>query len=196
MGDATSSRQGVRKAAYVRPMRPAPGALGLVIVLVALLSGNAAGFTLVPPDPKSTAALAGARVPLPEASIARVDAQFGDYPAGFDCRSRTLYLPAAAPPELVLHETGHVFDCVSMTEADRAAFRMIMGYRPAWGIAAERFADAFSVCALGPPKLSAVTGGTAVARSFSPYGYRPRKTQHRRVCALIRTIGNRPAPAV
>jgi hypothetical protein len=102
-----------------------------------------------------------------------------------------------------LHELGHVFDDVAMTDLARVRFRAIMhDTNPGWDdpypgelgydTPAERFADSYALCALRRRLVADSLdndlrwAGAGNGRALSSYGYRPTEFQHRKVCRLIR----------
>lgn len=65
---------------------------------------------------------------------------------------------------VLLHEYGHAYDDLRLTDADRSRFKRLLGYRQSWGwwqeqsnydingdrlSPAERFAEEYAICALG-----------------------------------------------
>lgn len=93
-----------------------------------------------------------------------------------------------APRAVFLHELGHVFDHRVLTGAARRRFGLITRDRRSWRGAgngdspAERFGDAYMLCALDPRRPY---------RQFTGYPYRPNTRTHRRVCSLIRRVAER-----
>jgi len=99
-----------------------------------------------------------------------------------------------------LHEIGHVFDALYMTDSRRARFSAIFGdTRPYWywqgplpegirpgprtlGPPSERFAQAYSECA--------IHGRTIERRPKRPvkYRYRPSVALHEQACLFIRRV--------
>lgn len=112
----------------------------------------------------------------------------------------TVYLHGPISPFDLLHELGHIFDNTQMTDLARIRFRAIMHDRnPNWWLdpgpfyssPAERFADAYALCALrrhlAPDSLdNNLRWLGAEASDF--YGYHPTESQHRKVCKLIRQV--------
>lgn len=110
---------------------------------------------------------------------------FPDWPACADAAAATVYLdPASIPARSMratfLHELGHVFDRLEMTDADRRRFQRLMKARRPWidgwgGGVEEVFADAYAACALR------VSDGPR---------YYPHWRTHQRVCSLIRSAAD------
>jgi hypothetical protein len=101
----------------------------------------------------------------------------------------TIYLGGAVRSRaILLHEVGHAFDAERLTDADRARFEAIFGDPRPWRSPSnsphEQFAEAYSLCARHPQIRATYTAA---------YAYRVTAAQHRRVCALIRRVGARPA---
>lgn len=103
----------------------------------------------------------------------------------FSSRPRTLYLKRGLrePRRLLYHELGHVFDLRVLNRRERGAFKRITGIRRrGWfrgGLPpAEWFADGYAACAIRQ-RLRRRARPT-------PYGYTPTRSQHARVCRLIR----------
>ena len=101
----------------------------------------------------------------------------------------TIYLGSTVRTRAtLLHEIGHAFDAQRLTDADHAAFEAIFGDTRPWRSASnsphEQFAEAYSLCARHPQIR---------ATYAAAYAYRVTVAQHRRVCALIRRAGARPA---
>lgn len=99
----------------------------------------------------------------------------------FGDRPRRIYMKRRLPGarRILYHELGHVFDLTALDDRERRSFKRIMHLgRLRWfgGVspAGERFADGYSLCALGH-RLSRAT----------IYGYRPSRRQQRAVCRLI-----------
>ena len=95
--------------------------------------------------------------------------------------------PEWANRQVLLHEVGHVYDDL-MPEWARERFRGIVAARPrlVWASTRsrnplnEQFAEAYSLCAR---KLA------IRKRAYMSYGYDPTPREHRRVCALINSVG-------
>jgi hypothetical protein len=115
----------------------------------------------------------------------------------FSGRPRTLYLrPGLREPRSKLyHELGHVFDLRVLNRRERTIFKRIVGIRrQGWfrgGLPpAEWFADSYASCAVRL-RLQRRARPT-------PYGYSPTRSQHARVCRLIRNAaaprGRPPQP--
>ena len=115
----------------------------------------------------------------------------------FYARPRTLYIrPSAAGPRLILyHELGHIFDLHVLNGRERRRFKRIIGiHRSGWfggGLPpSEWFADGYAACAV---RLRLRRRGAR-----TPYGYSPTRSQHARVCRLIRAAakprGRPPTP--
>lgn len=90
------------------------------------------------------------------------------------------------------HELGHIFDAQHLNSAVREQFTALLGASPTttWeGMTgdeclmqvcpSELFADAYAACALDM---------TPQGRWLDSYGYKPTVSQHRRVCAMIRSF--------
>jgi hypothetical protein len=90
---------------------------------------------------------------------------------------------------MLLHELGHLYDAV-MPEWKRARFQVIMGLTGSWegapasgwgpGPPIEQFAQGYALCALAGARRDRIREWDSV------YGYWPSRSQHRRVCALLR----------
>jgi hypothetical protein len=133
-----------------------------------------------------------AKVPTaPAAAVIRVGLCPGLESVGgcyrYDAEGDSVYLrdptvPLAGRFEF-FHELGHMYDDRVLTDQDRATFLRTMGYGSQWWTKtdppAERFADAYALCAMWRRPTSFIIGGD--------YGYRPTPRQYRRVCALIRS---------
>ena len=115
----------------------------------------------------------------------------------FTARPRILYLrPILFQPRRILyHELAHTFDLLVLNGQERRRFKQIVGIRRhGWfrgGLPpAEWFADGYASCAV---RLRLRRGVRP-----TPYGYSPTRSQHARVCALIRAAasprGRRPQP--
>jgi hypothetical protein len=98
------------------------------------------------------------------------------------------------PRGIMLHELGHVYDMLVMSDRDRDRFRRIMR-QPAsrqWWIGgtplAEWFAEAYSWCARYAHIVS--------IKRYALYRYRPTPTQHTRACALIKSAARDNTPPV
>lgn len=93
-----------------------------------------------------------------------------------------------------LHELGHWFDAHAMTSDARVAFEAILGVAKDWwqgpDAPAEKFAQAFALCALYP--VAPKRWPTRPTWGMIVYGYGPTLKQHRTACALIAAIA---APA-
>jgi hypothetical protein len=93
---------------------------------------------------------------------------------------------------VLLHELGHVFDLLVLSNRDRGRFRHIMGApasRRWWSgrtPLAEWFAEGYSWCA----RYARI----ASLERYAIYHYRPTARQHREVCALIRDAGSDHTP--
>jgi hypothetical protein len=95
--------------------------------------------------------------------------------------------PEWASRQVLLHEVGHVFDDL-MPDWARGRFRAIVAARRGltWASQSsrtppnEQFAEAYSLCAR---KLS------IRRRAYLSYGYDPTPREHRRVCALLNSVG-------
>jgi hypothetical protein len=99
-------------------------------------------------------------------------------------RPRTLYMKRGLnePRRILYHELGHVFDLRVLNRRERGIFKRIVGIRRrGWfrgGLPpAEWFADGYASCAV---RLRLRSRAPA-----TPYGYRPTRGQHARVCRLI-----------
>lgn len=140
-----------------------------------------------------------ARVPTPNTRVlVFMPGSLGNYdPCGgaAACASRgdiSLMNIYALRPSIFFHELGHVYD-YSMPEWKRREFYSITGYGPNWtagpNSAAERFADAYSLCARdvrGVGKRWSRNGRVYFGR-WGGGRYSPRSPQvHHAVCRLIR----------
>jgi hypothetical protein len=115
----------------------------------------------------------------------------------FTARPRVIWLTPRLfePRRLLYHELGHTFDLLVLNGRERRRFKRIAGIRrQGWfrgGLPpAEWFADAYAACAVRLRLRRAIRP--------TPYGYRPARRQHARICALIRAAarprGRRPQP--
>ena len=92
------------------------------------------------------------------------------------------------------HEFGHRFDYTRLTDGNRVRFRELAGIRPTrpWrGVAnapAERFAEAYGMCALGAEPRFPLTPTTLSNQINGAYGYSPTVRQHRRICRWLRSF--------
>jgi hypothetical protein len=84
------------------------------------------------------------------------------------------------------HELGHVFDAAYLTNADRGTFEYLAHLHQPWlgntNPPVEQFAEAFRYCAHStrfPPRIVYFT-------------YDPTVRQHRRMCAWLATLADRP----
>jgi hypothetical protein len=114
-------------------------------------------------------------------------------------RPRTIWLRVTAgdPRGTLLHELGHTFDLLVLSNRDRAGVsRIFHRTRRAWWKGriptAEWFAEGYSWCAR--------YAHIASLRRYASYRYRPTAAQHQRLCRLIvRAARDRhpaqPAPA-
>ncbi len=93
-----------------------------------------------------------------------------------------LQAPASMLRRALLHELGHRFDYLVMTDAARAAFGRLTNDRRPWTQGAEppmeRFATAYGKCARHRRIHAFIIGGE--------YGYTATPDEHRRVCRLVR----------
>jgi hypothetical protein len=113
--------------------------------------------------------------------------------------ARTIWLRLAAgdPRGTILHELGHAFDLLVMSNRDRAGVsRIFHRARRAWWKGkiptAEWFAEGYSWCA----RYARIRS----LRRYASYHYRPSAVQHRKLCALIRHAAadrhpGQPAPS-
>jgi hypothetical protein len=113
-----------------------------------------------------------------------------DLPRAAGCvytrRPRQVWLRSGAgdPRGALLHELGHVFDLLVMSNSDRAAVKRILrrpAEQPWWRgrvPVAEHFAEGYSWCA----RYARIHS----LRGYASYRYDPTPAQHRRLCALIR----------
>jgi hypothetical protein len=102
----------------------------------------------------------------------------------YSTRLRTIYLDRrrAVLPATLYHEAGHLFDYRVMNNADRRAFKRIVGKRrQGWFNGreepAEQFAEAYSFCARYR-RIHSID-------RYTTYGYDPSPEQHRKACRLI-----------
>jgi hypothetical protein len=102
----------------------------------------------------------------------------------YSTRLRTIYLDRqrAVLPATLYHEAGHLFDYRVMNNADRRAFKRIVGKRgQGWFKGreepAEQFAEAYSFCARYR-RIRSID-------RYTTYGYDPSPAQHRKACRLI-----------
>jgi hypothetical protein len=92
----------------------------------------------------------------------------------------------------LLHELGHVFDLLIMSNSDRAAVKRILrrpARQPWWrgrNPVAEHFAEGYSWCAR--------YGRIRSLRGYASYRYDPSPAQHRKLCALIRRAASDRTP--
>jgi hypothetical protein len=100
--------------------------------------------------------------------------------------TKTIYLgPDARSRDRFLHEVGHLFDEHSMRLAHRLRFRALIHDERPWQAEAavdppaEKFAEAYSVCA----RHREIT-----TLYFGMYDYTPTPFVHDRVCGFIREI--------
>ena len=109
-------------------------------------------------------------------------------------RPRTIWLrPTAGDPRgTLLHELGHTYDLLVLSNRDRAAVsRIFHRSRRAWWKGriptAEWFAEGYSWCA----RYARIKS----LRRYASYRYRPTPAQHRRLCqVIVRAAGDRHAP--
>jgi hypothetical protein len=141
------------------------------------------------------------RMPTPRARITLRLAPCPALPLAAGCvytrHPRTIWirLGAGDPKGTLLHELGHVFDLVVMSNRDRTAVERILHrtHRSWWTGSiptAEWFAEGYSWCA----RYARI----ASLRRYASYRYRPTASQHRRLCALIVRAARdrgRPQPA-
>lgn len=130
-----------------------------------------------------------ALVPTPPTEVTVINGVCPNAPAWVAACSivgaHTIYLgPNGQNPHTFLHELGHVYDNVSMTDVKRGAFMAIMHLTGPWILPlgsdspGEKFAEAYSLCARHK---------TIRTRYFGNYNYSPGPKQHARVCAVIRS---------
>jgi hypothetical protein len=135
----------------------------ILALAVTLFAASDARAGLVPRAPAETILLE----PCPEGG-----------PEVVGCASDTTAWVGRAPSRFTVeHERGHLADAQVLRDPDRRVLRPLLGLRagPWWGeAAAEMFADAYAVCALG-----------FRASWQSTYGYWPDRAQHARVCAFL-----------
>jgi hypothetical protein len=92
----------------------------------------------------------------------------------------------------LLHELGHVFDLLILSNRDRAAVKRIFHRpqrRPWWRgkvPVAEHFAEGYSWCA----RYARIRS----LRGYASYRYDPTPDQHRKLCALIRRAASDRTP--
>jgi len=102
--------------------------------------------------------------------------------------------------EVLLHELGHVFDVLSLDDAERQTFAAIHSYEVGWrervgrsgggaypGTVEELFAEAYALCGLHGFERRRL--GYRVRRGrWTPgvYGYSPTRAEFRATCKLIR----------
>jgi hypothetical protein len=200
-----------------RPMRRTAGVwlLGVAAALAVLWAeapgvpaAKRPGVRLVAPGGVPLAGLWQAwadasRMPTPPGRITIRLARCPALPRSAGCvytrRPRTIWLrPAAGDPRgTLLHELGHTFDLLVMSNRDRTGVKRIFhrSGRPWWKgriPTAEWFAEGYSWCA----RYARI----ASLRRYASYRYRPTAAQHRELCALIRRAaadrqGPQPAPA-
>ena len=125
-----------------------------------------------------------ARVPTPRERVQIVREPCPGARAERSCTSAdrpVIFLGAGAGRRVFLHELGHRFD-YRMPAWVRARFRVLIGDSRPWRATPdspmEKFADAYSLCALDPGRLP--PGFVSVV------GYRPTPGIHRAACRLIR----------
>jgi hypothetical protein len=110
-------------------------------------------------------------------------------------RPRTIWIrPGAGDPKgTLLHELGHVFDLLVLSNRDRAKAKRIFGVptRRSWWSgrrpAAEWFAEGYSWCARYARIVS--------LRRYATYHYRPTAAEHARLCRLIARVAADKKPA-
>jgi hypothetical protein len=180
----------------------------LVAVAAALVAAPALAHPPAPVDQKGRAIrgklhtwMHQAKVPLVRGrvQIRRIQCPLNRSFAGcvIFARPRTLYLSPNLfePRRIFYHELGHLFDLHVMNGRERRRFKRILGIRrPGWfqgGLPpSEWFADGYASCAVR------LRLGRAVRPT--PYGYAAGRTQHARVCRLIRSAarprGRPPKP--
>lgn len=104
--------------------------------------------------------------------------------------SINFFSPVVLRPSVFFHELGHVYD-YSMPSWKREEFFKITGYGPGWkdgpNSAAERFADAYSLCARGVKNVGKRWRGRVyLGRWGDNVRYSPRSPAvHHAVCRLI-----------
>jgi hypothetical protein len=92
------------------------------------------------------------------------------------------------------HELGHRLDYTVLTPARRARFQRLVGIpatRPWRGSAnppAERFAEAYGLCALGREPRLPLTPTSLSDWINGAYGYTPSVRAHRRVCRWLSAL--------
>lgn len=150
-----------------------------------------------------------AKVPTPDLQVTVIEEPCPGYLNSNGCtlENDRLYLHPeriglpSQGPWLFLHEIGHIFDRLYMTDSGRAAFSGIFADTRPWewlespttlrpgpgtiGPPMERFAQAYSECAIKGPAL------LRRPRHARKYRYRPSPRQHARACALILEAGKR-----
>jgi hypothetical protein len=109
-------------------------------------------------------------------------------------RPRTIYLRVGGgdPRGTILHELGHTYDLLVLSNRDRRAVsRIFHRSRRAWWKGhiptAEWFAEGYSWCA----RYARIRS----LRRYASYQYRPTAAQHRRLCAVIRRAAGDRHPA-
>lgn len=143
------------------------------------------------------------RMPTPKGRIRVRFARCPALPRAAGCvytrHPRTIWLRLGAgdPRGTILHELGHTFDLLVLSNRDRRKVSRIF-HRPrrAWWKGkiptAEWFAEGYSWCA----RYARI----ASLRRYASYRYRPSAAQHRKLCAAIRTAAAdrhaaQPAPS-
>lgn len=163
----------------------------LVAAVFVLAAPAEAATTLVRPDGSERPQpwqewVDRARVPTPDARVTLIfDAQ--------RCRGRQACTDGATiwmgrpfwPRYAILHELGHVFDGLHLTDSDRGTFTALMRDERPWEDQVEEtFADAFFACAMNGRRHSVYTP------VYDPPGRQGGRFQHRKVCRLIRQVAS------
>jgi hypothetical protein len=110
-------------------------------------------------------------------------------------RPRTIWIrPGAGDPKgALMHELGHAFDLLVMSNRDRATAKRIFGLskRRGWWRgrepAAEWFAEGYNWCSRYARIVS--------LRRYATYHYRPSPAEHVRLCQLIKRIAKDHRPS-
>lgn len=163
----------------------------VAIAALGLLPATAQAVTLTYDDGSPAPALQAwadaSLVPMASGAVTVHRALCPDALASPACIARPgseMWLQTSAPMlrRALLHELGHRFDYLVMTDAARAAFGRLMNDRRPWTQGPEslmeRFASAYSACARHRIVRVLLLAGE--------YGYVVTGSEHRRACRLIR----------
>lgn len=143
----------------------------------------------------------GAKVPTPDLTLAVVpEGCPGREEPACTWEGGPIYLARGwADRGTFLHELGHQFDYVVMSDAARDRFRQIIGDERPWRSSPnsphEKFAEAFNYCARFGDDVSRKEHRQVVLRLGGGYLYRPYYRVHRQACALIRLASRFPSGA-